>query len=134
MKNNTIMKAFIRYIGVAALFLAVLSCHKEPEPSTVPVDSVELGAQGSTIFIGQTLQLHAAVRPENASNKAVAWLSMDETVAAVSQEGFVTTLSIGSATIKAISIDGRKTAEYSLIVTDFGDEDSSMEGDIEPFK
>lgn len=107
----------MKYMAAVALALAALSCRKAEETTVIPVTGVEFQEQGGIIDIGGTLQLQATVLPSNATNKNLAWLSMDETVATVNQSGFVTTLSIGTAIIKAISIDGRKAAEYTLIVT-----------------
>ena len=48
----------------------------------------------------------ATVNPNNATNDSVVWSSGDESVATVSDEGLVTAVSVGNATIIATAVDG----------------------------
>ena len=116
------------------MLAAVLSCSKAEQTSIIPVSSIELNEQGAMLYIGQTIRLQATVLPADATDSTVGWLSMDETVATVSPDGLVSALALGSATIKAVSVDGRKTAEFALVVSEHGDEPGDVIGDIEPFK
>ena len=63
--------------------------------------SIELNIKDMVLFIGQSETLQAIVRPSNATNTTVTWLSDDESVATVSDTGKVTGLSEGSTFITA---------------------------------
>lgn len=60
------------------------------------------------IFIGGSVQLSAAVSPEDASIKDVVWSSENEKVATVDANGVVTGVSKGTAAIRATAADGTK--------------------------
>jgi hypothetical protein len=65
---------------------------------------------------GENSYLSATVLPENAINKTVIWTSSNPNVASVNN-GFVTALSQGSATITALSVDQSKTATCYVTVS-----------------
>ena len=79
-----------------------------PENTTVAVESVELNSKDINLIVGDTYELQAIVLPENATNKEVTFLSSDETVARVNEDGVVQALSKGKATIIVQTIDGGK--------------------------
>ena len=81
-----------------------------------PVTSVSLDKTSLTLTEGETAQLTATVLPENASNKNVSWTSSNSDVATVSQDGQVTAVSAGTATIRVVTTDGGKVAECAVIV------------------
>ena len=81
---------------------------------TVPTGSVTLDKTSLTLAIGETAQLTATVKPEDATDKNVTWASSDESVAKVSN-GKVTAVKSGKATITAKCAG--KTAECSVTVT-----------------
>lgn len=62
-------------------------------------------------------QLTATVLPSGASNKTVTWSSSDENVATVSENGLVTGVAVGNATITVTTVDGGKTATCAVTVT-----------------
>lgn len=70
------------------------------------VEGISINITTATLAEGQSLQLEATVSPEFASNKSVEWSSSNEAVATVSQDGTVTAISKGSAIITAKSTDG----------------------------
>ncbi len=82
-------------------------------PATIPVTGVTLDKSSLTLAEGGTAQLTAAVKPDNASNKAVTWESGDTSVATVDTNGKVTAVGAGTATITATTQDGGKTATCS---------------------
>ena len=61
---------------------------------------------------GQSQQLNFYIEPSNATYSNVTWSTSDPTIATVDSDGLVTTHSPGSATILAVSYDG-KTKAYS---------------------
>jgi uncharacterized protein YjdB len=60
--------------------------------------------------------LTATVQPTNATNKAVTWTSSDNNVATVNN-GAITAVGAGSATITVTTADGGKTAQCTVTVT-----------------
>lgn len=87
-----------------------------------PVEKILLTGIQDELIIGRTLQLAAAVLPENANNKAVEWRSSDESVASVSESGLVTAKKAGQVTITCEAKDGRgASAKAGIKVVDIPD-------------
>ena len=76
----------------------------EMEP--VFATAIELSTTATSIVQGGTLQITATVLPGNASIKSVTWASNNPAVATVDENGTVTALSAGTATITAMTTDG----------------------------
>ena len=76
----------------------------------VPVSGVTLNKDAMTLEKGASEQLTATVEPANAANKNVTWSSSDETVATVDENGLVTAVAEGSATITAATANGLSAA------------------------
>lgn len=90
---------------------------ENPAEENVSVTSVSLDRQQAEIKEkGQTVKLAAAVAPENASNKNVAWESSNPSVATVDAEGTVYAVSNGTAVITVTTEDGKKTASCTVTV------------------
>ena len=68
---------------------------------TQPVTGVNLNKTTLSLYTGETATLTATVTPENATNKAVTWSSSNTEVATVDNNGKVTALKPGTATITA---------------------------------
>ena len=81
----------------------------------VTVTSVSLDCESKTLEIGQSFTLKASVLPEDATDKSITWGSSSSTVASVDQNGLVTAVGGGSATITASA--GGKEATCSVSVT-----------------
>lgn len=81
---------------------------------TIALDKTELSMEK-----GATWQLMATVMPEDADDKSVTWISSDTGVATVDDNGLVTAVEAGSATITATTNDGSNlSANCSVTVTD----------------
>ncbi len=65
------------------------------------VESITLNIESASIEVGETVQLIATVLPENASDRSYFWKSLDETIAAVDENGLVTAVSVGQTRILA---------------------------------
>ena len=87
-------------------------------PTPVKVSSVTINP--STLKLtskGQTAQLSASVLPNNAENKSIVWSTSNASVATVDNNGVVTAVANGNATITAAALDGSgKYAECSVVV------------------
>ena len=80
------------------------------------VTSVELDKEEIYLYaLGSTTALSVTVNPLDAVEKSVTWSSSDPLIVSVDQDGIVTAVSVGSATITVTSIDGSFTA--SALVT-----------------
>ena len=92
---------------------------KVSEEQAKPVESVTLNKQTASIEEGGTLNLTASVLPADAADKSVTWQSDNPSVAAVDENGKVTGVKAGIATIIAPSkADPTKSASCKVTVTE----------------
>jgi uncharacterized protein (TIGR02145 family) len=89
-----------------------------PEERTKTIAVTGVGLDKTTIALVEedTATLTATVTPETASNKAVTWSSDDSTIATVDENGLVTAVKAGSATITVTTDDGEMTADCEVTV------------------
>ena len=80
----------------------------------VPVESLTLDKSSLELTEGETATLIATVKPDNATDKTVTWSSSNPWVATVDQNGQITAVRAGEATITATV--GGKYAYCTLIV------------------
>ena len=83
---------------------------------TVHPTSVSVSPTTASIEAGSTVQLTETVLPANATDKNVSWSSSNTSVATVNN-GLVTGVSAGSATITVTTNDGGLTATCAVTVT-----------------
>lgn len=76
------------------------------KPAFVPVTGLKLSSESLTLRENGSDTLTATVEPADATNKAVTWESSDTDIATVSEDGTVTAVSAGKATIIATAADG----------------------------
>ena len=95
--------------------ITTYSCKKEKDKS-VSVTEVGLNKTSTTLIEGETETLVATVMPENAKDKSVVWESGNESAATVSQEGLVTAVGEGKATITVKTNDGGFSASCEVTV------------------
>lgn len=82
------------------------------------VDGVRISDTAITINMGGYATLEAIISPEYATNKNVTWSTSDDTVAAVdSDNGVVSTVGEGTATITVTTEDGGFTAACEVTIT-----------------
>ncbi len=82
-----------------------------------PVTGISLTPSAAALVAGETLQLTATVLPENATNKAITWITSNSAVAMVNQNGLVTATGAGSALISVLTSDGNFSASCAVEVT-----------------
>jgi uncharacterized protein YjdB len=83
---------------------------------TLP-SKVELSKSEVTLAAAETEQLTATITPSTTTTKTVAWSSSDDAVATVSDEGLVTAVADGTATITCVcSSDPSVKAECEVTV------------------
>ena len=93
----------------------------------VHVTNIAVSPISKTLKVGQTTILTATIKPDNATNKNVTWLSSNSTVASVSN-GLVTAKAVGTAEITVKSVDGKLEAKSTITVENGGTIDP-VEGD-----
>ncbi len=71
----------------------------------------------SNLTVGTTATISVTIKPDNATNQNVKWTSSDESVATVDQNGKVTAVSAGTATITVTTNDGNHSATCTVTVT-----------------
>ena len=81
------------------------------------VTGVSLNTDSLTLEEGGTATLTATITPSNATDQNVTWSSDNQNVATVDQNGEVTAVSAGTATITVTTEDGSKTATCVVTVT-----------------
>lgn len=82
----------------------------------VPVTGISLKWVSAHMDVLSVINPEATVLPENATNKACTWESSDPTVATVDNEGNITCVGEGSATITVTTVDGGHTATFPVTV------------------
>ncbi|HDK7173660.1 TPA: Ig domain-containing protein [Clostridium botulinum] len=73
----------------------------KPYEETTKVESISLDKTSMDLLEGSSDKLNAKVLPEDATNKKVVWSSSDEKIAKVDENGKVTAIKEGQATITA---------------------------------
>ena len=82
----------------------------------IPVTGVSISDATASINVGATQTLTATVAPADATNKNVRWTSDNEAVATVDDDGVVTGVAAGNATITVTTVDGNFTATCDVTV------------------
>ena len=99
--------------------------------NAILVQTITLNESSYSLYPEDELQLVATVNPNNATNSVVNWTSNNEEAATVDENGLVTAVAVGGATITATAIDGSgvygtcsitvtakpKTTDYSIDAT-----------------
>ena len=87
-----------------------------PVMSSAAVESVSLNKAELRLSIGEDETLIATVNPDNATDGTVTWTSSKESVAKVDQNGKVSAVGVGTASITAKA--GERDATCSVVVSD----------------
>ena len=89
---------------------------KEPENVTINVTDVSLSLPYVSLKTGESTNLIAVVSPSNATNKELLWKTSNASIATV-DNGKITALNEGSATITVVTLDGEKSATCEVEVS-----------------
>lgn len=82
---------------------------------TVPVESVTLNYSDISLNEGESITLKATIIPKDATVQTIAWSSSDNSIATVDQNGTVTAITQGSATILAQVGDKQAACTVTVI-------------------
>ena len=86
------------------------SCELTVKAKPIVEQSITLNHQEATVEEGASIKLEATILPYDTTDKSVTWSSSDNTVATVDQNGSVTAIAVGTATITATSANGLKAS------------------------
>ena len=93
-----------------------VECAVSITKASVPVTGVSLDKTTLTLTEGETATLVATVAPDDATEKSVTWSTSNDKAATVDNNGKVTAVAAGSATITVKTTDGEKTATCEVTV------------------
>lgn len=82
---------------------------------TVGVKSIKLESDSLYLVIGETGNISASINPENADNKTLIWSTSNDKIVKVDNNGTITAVDNGQATITASSIDNPQVQAACLV-------------------
>lgn len=91
------------------------TAQKEITVTGISVTGVSISGV-SKVGVGEIVTLTALVSPTNASNRHVTWTSSDETILTVDDDGNLTGVALGTATVTVTTDDGGYTASQEIEV------------------
>lgn len=91
------------------------------KPAFVPVTRLKLSSESLALQESGSDTLTATAEPADATNKDVTWASSDIDIATVSEDGTVTAVSAGRATITATAADGSGASASCKVTVTHGD-------------
>lgn len=93
----------------------------------IKASSLELNKTSSNLEVGNKEALTATVKPDNTTNKSVKWTTSDASIATVDQNGKVTAVKAGTATIAATTQDGSNlSASCNVTITEPVDSEDKL--------
>ena len=101
----------------------------KPTATPAPVKVSNVTVNPATVKLtskGQTAQLSASVLPNNAENKSIVWSTSNASVATVDNNGVVTAVANGNATITAAALDGSGKSGSCVVTVEIPDESNQI--------
>lgn len=121
MKKKLLLTVLAFVCAIICAF-GLVACGETPDNSdggdqtqTVAVESVTLNKTTLTLEVGSEETLTATVAPDNATNKDVTWSVVPASIVTVDNNGKVTAVAAGTATVTATTVNN-KTATCSITV------------------
>lgn len=95
-------KQILKIIGMIGTMVISISvgCQKETTPF-IDVTDIDISLKTAELMKGNVLQLKAVVVPSNSTMNEIEWVSSDESILNVNEEGLVIAIDVGSAVILA---------------------------------
>ena len=90
------------------------TCQVTVSKNVIPVTSILLNHDSMGLDMKGTFQLNATVYPEDATEQTITWSSSDESIATVDENGLVTGVSEGKATIIAAAGGKQAKCEFEV--------------------
>ena len=101
----------------------------KPTATPVPVKVSNVTVNPATVKLtskGQNTQLSVSVLPSNAENKSIVWSTSNASVATVDNNGVVTAVANGNATITAAALDGSGKSGSCVVTVEIPDESNQI--------
>lgn len=92
------------------------SCIVTVAKQVIAAEYIELNKTCEQLKVGETVTLTATIKPDDATDKTVTWITSDASVAKV-DNGVVTAMKVGNATITAKAGDKSATCSISVVPT-----------------
>lgn len=109
------MKAIKFITALCGVAASVCCCGEKDNPEeTVTVNNITLSSTNVSLEVGEELTLQATFSPAEAVVGTVVWASSDDNVASVSQEGKISALTPGEATISVATGDIKAECEVTV--------------------
>ncbi|MGI6653008.1 MAG: Ig-like domain-containing protein [Christensenellales bacterium] len=108
------------------------TCTVTVNAATVAVTDVSLNKTATSLVVGGTEALQATIEPATATNQNVTW-SSDKPAIATVDNGVVTAISVGQATITVKTDDGNKTATCTVTVSAAGAQYTTVLGNNQTY-
>lgn len=105
-----------RILFTLTLALVALAGCKKETPEPIAVTSVSLDKTEVGLIVGESANVKAIVKPDDAANKEVKWTVANTSIATV-DEGEVTAVAVGETTLIVTTVDGGHTATIPVKVT-----------------
>jgi len=97
---------------------AIVVSDEEYDDDETYVTSITLNPTAVNLKVGESKTITATVKPSNATNKGIIWVSHNENVATVNANGKITAVGVGNTTIEARAEDGSGVvATIDVVVT-----------------
>lgn len=103
------------------------TCVVTVEEEVIAVSGITISQETAALTIGETLALTAVVSPANATDKTVTWSSSNTAVAVVDDNGVVTAVAAGTATISARISGKRATCKVTVEPEDTGIDQTTVD-------
>ena len=104
-------KFYISFAVILLLSTLATTCNKPTKVSSVSISSSQL-----ILYMNETATLIATIHPIDADNKTVIWTSSNNTVATVDEDGRVTAIKQGTASITVTTEEGNHRATCKVEV------------------
>jgi len=102
---------------------------KKGNQEGIAVTGLSVSHTRISLVKGTETTVFPIVKPSNASNQSITWKSSNEKVATVDGNGKITAISAGMTTITATTVDGNKSSDIRVTVTNQSIEVTSIELD-----
>ena len=128
-------EAFIKAISSNKVQAEIKFTVKEKtteKPEYIKVEKIELSAEKDELEIGEKIKVTGVITPDNATDKTLKWETSDPEVLKVDENGTVTAIKEGKASIKAISPDNVEAEIKFTVKEKITEEEEKPEVETKP--
>lgn len=95
------------------------SCSITVQKRIIPVSSITLSQTSVTLVVGENITLTVTILPDNATDKNTTWNSSAPNIVTVDENGKITAIDLGTATISA-NVSGKEASCSVTVVANYG--------------